>query len=95
MEVDDEALFFLRKLPSLDVGSEIVGPAQPAALSAAVEPSVLGEVPPAPMAVLLDVVHQLLVLLRRPWPFLHPGLIATRRSPHSSSSSCASGLFYS
>ena len=93
--MDDEPFFFIRELASLDVGAEIVGPAQAAALSAAVEPGVIGEIPPAPMAVLLDVVHQLLVLLRRPWPFLHPGLIATRRSPHSSSSSCASGLFYS
>lgn len=38
MEPEDGLLFFLGELPSLDVGPEVVGPSQPAALATPVEP---------------------------------------------------------
>ncbi|WVZ92405.1 hypothetical protein U9M48_038475 [Paspalum notatum var. saurae] len=42
-----------------------------------------GEGPPAAMAVLLDVLQQLLVLLRRPRALLEAALVAARRPPHA------------
>ncbi|URE05244.1 hypothetical protein MUK42_03038 [Musa troglodytarum] len=84
VEVNDDLLLVLGELPPLDVRTEIVGPAESAAFAAPVQPGILRQVSPAPVAMPLDVLHQLLVLLRRPRPLLHDHLIAARRPPHVS-----------
>lgn len=70
MEVDDGLLFLRREVPSFDVGSEIVCPPEPAALATPVEPRSFRERPPAPVPMFFDIISQLLVLFRIPWPFL-------------------------
>lgn len=82
MEVNDGVLLFEREPAPLDVGPQIVRPPQPAALPAPLQPGILREGPPVAVAVPLDVVDQLLVLLRRPRAFLEPVLVATRRPSH-------------
>jgi hypothetical protein len=83
MEADDEALLVVGEVAALDVGAEVVGPAEAAALAAAVEPGGLGQVAPAAdvAAVPLDVVHQGAVLLLRPRAFLDAGVVAAARGP--------------
>ena len=85
MQADDEALLVVGEVAAADVGAEVVGPAEAAALAAAVEPRRPGKAAPASdvPALLLDVLHQRPVLLLRPRPFLHPGVVAAaRRPPH-------------
>ena len=72
MEVNDQLLLLLRQEPSLQVGAEVVGPAEAAALAAAAEVSELGDSAPAALAVVEDEVDELLVLLGSPWALLHP-----------------------
>jgi hypothetical protein len=43
---------------------------------------ILGEGAPVALPVLVDVGDEPLVLLRRPRPFLQPGLVTARRAPH-------------
>lgn len=71
MEVDDEVVLILGEVASLDVGPQVVGPPQAAALAAAVEPRQFWQSSPASVPMPSDVLHQLLVLLRRPRPLLH------------------------
>ena len=79
VEVDDELLLVVGKPAALDVRAEVVCPAEAAALAAAVEPGELGQAAPAPVPVLIDVVDQQLVLLRRPRAFLHPRVLVAAR----------------
>jgi len=83
VEADDEALLVGGEVAALDVGAEVVGPAEAAALPAAVQPGGLGQVAPAANlpAVPLDVLHQGAVLLLRPRAFLHAGVVAAARGP--------------
>jgi hypothetical protein len=83
VEGDDEALLVVGEVAALDVGAEVVGPAEAAALAASVEAGGLGQVAPAAdvPAVLLDVLHQRPVLLLRPRAFLHARVVAAARRP--------------
>ena len=72
MEVNDQLLLGLRQEPSLQVGAEVVGPAEAAALAATAEASKLRDSAPAALAVVEDEVDELLVLLCSPWALLHP-----------------------
>jgi len=83
VEADDEALLVGGEVAALDVGAEVVGPAEAAALPAAVQPGGLGQVAPAAdvPAVPLDVLHQGAVLLLRPRALLHAGVVAAARGP--------------
>jgi len=84
MEVDDELLLLRREPPPLDVGAEVVGPPEAAALAAAVEPRQFREVAPVAAAMLLYVLPQLIVLLRHPRALLHTGVgVAARRPSHN------------
>ena len=85
VELDDEALLLRGEGPLLEVGPEVVRPAEAAALAAAEQPGVLLHRVPVPFAVLLDVVHQDGVLRGRPWPFLQgrPGAPVRMRRPAS------------
>lgn len=71
MEVDDGLLFFLGEVSPLDIRPEIVGPSEPATLSAPVQACKLGQSSPTPMPISFYVFHQLFILLRCPWPFLY------------------------
>ena len=85
MEVDDEALLVVGEEAALEVGAEVVGPAEAAALAAAQQPRHLGHgAPAAAPAVAEDEAHELLVLLRRPRAALHAQLVAARLPPHRS-----------
>ena len=88
VEADDEALLVIGEVAALDVGSEVVGPPEAAAFAAAVQAGGLGQTAPAAdvPAPPLDVLHQRSVLLLRPRPLLHAGVVAAaRRPPHLSS----------
>jgi hypothetical protein len=82
VEVDDELLLGVGEEAALEVGAEVVCPPEAAALAAAEQPGELRHGAPAAMAVGQDEAHQLLVLLRRPRPPLHPQLVAARLPPH-------------
>ena len=79
--MDDDAFLVGSEVAAADAGAEVVGPAEAAALPAAVEPGGLGQVAPAAdvPAVPLDVLHQRPVLLLRPRAFLHAGVVAAAR----------------
>lgn len=68
MEVDDEVFLLGREGAALEVGTEVVDPAESAALAAALQPGVPSNVAPAALPVAHHVVYQLFVLLRRPQP---------------------------
>jgi hypothetical protein len=79
VELDDEALLLRGEGALLQVGPQVVRPAEAAALAAPGQPRVRLHGVPVPLAVLLDVVHQDGVLRSRPGPFLQ-GLAPARRS---------------
>ena len=79
VEADDEGLLVGGEVAALDVRAEVVGPAETAALAAAVEAGELGQAAPAAVPVLIYVVDEQLVLLRRPRAFLHPRVLVAAR----------------
>lgn len=79
----DDGLFFLERKPSsLDVWSQIVSPAEATTLPTSLKPGVLGKGPPVTRSMSLNIVDELEIFLRRPWPFLEPILVTARRSSH-------------
>lgn len=79
MEAEDEILLVGGDVAALDRGTEVVHPAEAAALPAAEEAGALRKRSPPPLPFLPYEVGQHLVLLRRPRPSLYPHLAATRR----------------
>lgn len=79
MEAEDEILLVWGDVAALDGGTEVVHPAEAAALPAAEEAGALRKRSPPPLPFLPYEVGQHLVLLRRPWPSLYSHLAATRR----------------
>lgn len=79
VEAEDEILLVGGDVAALDGGTEVVHPAEAAALPAAEEASALRKRSPPPLPFLPYEVGQHLVLLRRPRPSLYPHLAATRR----------------
>jgi hypothetical protein len=82
VEVDDEAVLVGREVAALEVGAEVVDPAEAAGLAAAEQARRLGEGAPAAVAVRADVGHQPLVLLLGPRALVRVRLLAARRPPH-------------
>lgn len=82
MEIDDELLFLLGEQAPLDIGAEVVGPPEAAALAAAAEAGELGEGAPAALPVGDDEVDELPILIRSPRPLLHLLLVTARLPPH-------------
>jgi hypothetical protein len=82
VQLDDELVLLLREVAALEVGAEVVDPAEAAALAAAQEAGGLGQRAPAPLAVRPDVRDQALVLLLGPRALVGVRLLAARRPPH-------------
>jgi hypothetical protein len=82
VEINDELLLVVGEEAALEVGAQVVGPAEAAALAAPEQPRELGDEPPAAMAVREEEGDELLVLLRRPRPLLQPHLRAARLPAH-------------
>lgn len=79
MEAENEIFFVRGDVTALDVGAEIVHPAEAAALSAAEKSGSLGESAPPSLSLSLYVLRQKLVFLRCPWTPLQSHLAAARR----------------
>uniref|UniRef100_A0A0E0IDK5 Uncharacterized protein n=1 Tax=Oryza nivara TaxID=4536 RepID=A0A0E0IDK5_ORYNI len=75
VEVEDGLLLLLGELAPLDVRPQSEEVWSWGLKNCTCKP---GQCPPAAMAILLDVVEQLLILLRCPWPLLEATLIAAR-----------------
>ena len=82
MELDDEVVLLLCEVAALEVGAEVVDPAEAAALAAAEEAGGFGEGAPAALAVSADVGDQPVVFLFRPRPFVRVGFLTARRPAH-------------
>jgi hypothetical protein len=82
VELYDGVLLLPAEVAALDVGAQVVDPAEAAALAAAEQARLLGQRAPVAVAVALDVRHQNPVLLGRPRTPLQPHLLAARRAPH-------------
>lgn len=71
----DDQLFFLRgEGTTLEVRSEVVDPTESTALPASLQAGIPGHIAPTPLPICYHVVHQLVILLRRPQPL--PQLVA-------------------
>ena len=84
MEINDQLFFRFCKEASLQVGTEIVGPTEPATLATAAKAGQLRDSSPATLAICEDEVDELLILLGCPWPFLNPKFVAARLPSHYS-----------
>lgn len=62
--MNDELLLLRREGAAFKVGPEVVNPAEAAALAAALEAGIPGDVTPAALPIIEHVVHQLVVFLR-------------------------------
>lgn len=86
MEADDCSLLIVSEGSEVDVGAEVVQPTDAAAPATSVQAGELGDVPPAAVAITMDIVHEQPVLLRRPRALLQGGLAVAgqrrRRPPH-------------
>ena len=89
VQLDDEVVLVGGEVAALEVGAEVVDPAEAAALAAAHQSSRLGQRPPAPFAVRADVRHQAVVLLLGPRALVRVRLLAARRPPHRPASCLA------
>lgn len=78
MEFDDELIFFLSKVSSLQVRPQVIDPPEAAALPAAEEPGGLRQRPPAPLAVGPDVSYEPIIFFFGPCPFVRVGFLTTR-----------------
>lgn len=82
MKINDQLLLRLVEEAPLQVGAEVVGPAEAAALPAAAKAGQFGDGPPTALAIGEDEVNELLVFLGRPRALLHPELVTTRLPTH-------------
>lgn len=69
MKVKNELLLLDGEGAALEIRAQVVDPPKSAALPASLQASIPRDVAPTPLPVPHHVVHQLLVLLRRPQPF--------------------------
>lgn len=71
----DDQLFLLRgEGTTLEVWSEVVDPTESTALPTPLQAGIPGHIAPTPLPICYHVVHQLVILLRRPQPL--PQLVA-------------------
>lgn len=84
MEADDEVVFLVGEVASLQIRAEVIDPTEPAALATSKQTGSFGERPPAAFAVGLDVADEAVVLLLGPSTFVGVLFLATRRPSHVS-----------
>jgi hypothetical protein len=82
MKVDDEAFLFFREIAMFNVWPEIIDPPESAAFAIPVQPSLLRESTPIPLAVFLYVCFQFLILLWKPIPLVQFFHLVTWRLLH-------------
>ena len=82
MEFDDEIIFVFGEVAALEVGAEVVDPAEAAALAAAEEAGGFGEGAPAALAVGPDVGDEAVVFLLCPCAFVSVSFLTAGRSSH-------------
>lgn len=80
--MDDCLVFTIGETSSLDVGSEVVIPPEPAAFPASEEAGFVREGTPVIMTMLSDEGHESMVFFRSPRAFFEAGLLAARGSAH-------------
>lgn len=78
VEGDNELVFFVGEVTTLQIWPQVVDPPQATALAAAQQAGCFGKGSPAAFAVALDVGDEALVLLLAPCPFVHVLALATR-----------------
>lgn len=78
VELDDELVLVVGEVAALEVGAEVVDPAEAAALAAAEESGGFGERAPAALAVGSDVSDEPVVFLFRPRPFVRVSFLTAR-----------------
>lgn len=82
MELDDELVFLLGEVSTLEVGAKVVDPPEAAALAAAEKTGGLGERAPAALAVGSDVGDEAVVFLLTPRSLVGVRSLAARRPSH-------------
>lgn len=82
MEVNDKLFLGSAEEATLEIRAEVVSPPQTAALATTKQPCQFRHRPPAASTMCQDEANELLVLLRCPWPSLHPLLVTARLSSH-------------
>lgn len=82
MEFDDEFVLVAGEIAAFEVGTEIVDPAEAAALAASEEAGGFGERAPAALAVSSNVGNEAIVFFFGPRSFVGVSFLAARRSPH-------------
>lgn len=82
MELDDELIFFFSKIAAFEVGTEVVDPAETAALATAEEAGGFGERAPAALAVSSNISNETIVFFLGPCSFVSVSFLAARRPSH-------------
>ena len=86
MELDDELVLFLGEVATLEIGAQVVYPAEAAALAATKQAGGLGERAPASLAMGTDVGDQTVIFLLGPCSLVGVSFLAAWRPSH--------GLYY-
>jgi len=82
VEFDDEFVFFFCETSTLEIGTQVVYPSQPAALSASQQPCGLGKGTPAAFTMESNMSDEAVVFFFSPGPFVGTSLFVAGRSPH-------------
>jgi len=83
VEFDDEFILFFGEVATLEVGAEVVDPAETAALAAAEEAGGFGEGAPAALAVSSNVRYKSVIFFFGPCTFVCVSLLTARGSSHN------------
>jgi hypothetical protein len=68
VQMDDEGFFLGREGASLKVRPQVINPTKATALPAPLEAGISGDITPTTLSVVEHVIHELVILLRRPQP---------------------------
>lgn len=82
MEFDNELVFVFGEVASFEIGSQVIDPAEAAALAAAEEAGGFGQRAPAAFAVGPDVSDETIIFFFSPSPFVCVSFLTARRPPH-------------
>lgn len=82
VQFDDEFIFFVGEVAALEIGAEVIDPAESAALAAAEESGCLGKGAPAALAVGADVGGEAVVFFLGPRAFVCVSFFTAGRPSH-------------